>query len=398
MLVTALILMTVMLGLGLAVMSMSDTQTRQTGRQRANEARLNLTESVVSSSIFALSRNWPATATGAYPECTQASTNAAFCPNPARVLEHHAGQVDFKQGSAWSVRVLDNGGTSRDFFSSATLSQPTWDAGGDPATGGPDGQMWIRAEGLIDGRPRVIVAKVRVEQVPMNFPSAPFVAGSMAVSNAGGHGGRPVIDGSGKPGIVRCGPVTAPTCTQFINDGRNKNQVPNGVVSDPNLEANIVSPEILDSLRQTAQANGTYYETGCPQNPSGSVVYVANANCSFTAANGTRGGACPSGNSCVNSASQPSVFIIERGTWTCTGNVLWYGVVYLVNSQNSSGTVFDNRGNCTVQGGVFVDGPGRMEVGSNAPNLVYDPNLVLNSTAYGTAGIVQNTWREYYGD
>ena len=54
-----------------------------------------------------------------------------------------------------------------------------------------------------------------------------------------------------------------------------------------------------------------------------------------------------------------------------------------------------------LRGGVYIDGKGRLTVGSSGnagnggvPNLTYDPTVVGNVTAYGNAGIIQNTWRE----
>jgi Tfp pilus assembly protein PilX len=379
-LVTSFILMSVMLGLGLAVFATSDTQTKQTGRERERESRLNLTEGVLSSQIFALSRNWPATDSTKYPPyCTETSVNAAQCPQAARVREHFQG-ADFKAKSTWTVLVRDNSGSSRTFYSDATtLNLPSWDADG-------DGQVWVRAEGRLDDRVRILVARVKVELLPVNFPNAPFVAGSISVSNSGIHGDRSTIDTKGAAGVVRC------TTTQPINASNpcvgyepNKNQVNGPILQDPDAPQNIVSPEVLDALRQTARANGTY-NTGCPLNATGKVVFVESGDCAYNNQNTKTD---------VNSKQNPGLMVINSGTWECEGNINWYGVVYVVNAQGSNGVVLDNTGGCTIQGGIFADGVGKVAIGANAPNLIYDPTMVLNATAYGTAGIVQNTWREY---
>jgi hypothetical protein len=53
-----------------------------------------------------------------------------------------------------------------------------------------------------------------------------------------------------------------------------------------------------------------------------------------------------------------------------------------------------------VHGGIFVDGTGRLALGSSGnsgggqANLIYDPTVFPPMQAYGTAGIIQNTWRE----
>jgi hypothetical protein len=69
-------------------------------------------------------------------------------------------------------------------------------------------------------------------------------------------------------------------------------------------------------------------------------------------------------------------------------------VVYAVNAQDSTGTVVEITGNADVRGGTFVDGMGRLAVGDSKTNLTYDPFVTQNRTAFGTAGIIQNTWRE----
>jgi hypothetical protein len=45
-------------------------------------------------------------------------------------------------------------------------------------------------------------------------------------------------------------------------------------------------------------------------------------------------------------------------------------------------------------GGVFVDGPGGVLIGSNRVNVTYDPRAFTSIESYGTAGLVQNSWRE----
>jgi hypothetical protein len=41
-----------------------------------------------------------------------------------------------------------------------------------------------------------------------------------------------------------------------------------------------------------------------------------------------------------------------------------------------------------------VDGRGGVWAGSSGNNIVYDPTAFANINAVGTAGVVQNTWRE----
>ena len=48
----------------------------------------------------------------------------------------------------------------------------------------------------------------------------------------------------------------------------------------------------------------------------------------------------------------------------------------------------------SVFGSIVIDGPGGLSAGSSKVNLVYDPNVFNGFKAFGTAGIVQNTFRE----
>jgi NAD(P)H-hydrate repair Nnr-like enzyme with NAD(P)H-hydrate dehydratase domain len=77
-----------------------------------------------------------------------------------------------------------------------------------------------------------------------------------------------------------------------------------------------------------------------------------------------------------------------------TGSSTFYGLLYLVNLQGSSGNVLSVQGNATVQGAVAIDGLGSASLGSSKTNLVYDQRAA--GLLQGSAGAVINksTWRE----
>jgi hypothetical protein len=129
-------------------------------------------------------------------------------------------------------------------------------------------------------------------------------------------------------------------------------------------------------------------------NPNGDVVFVESGTCQFNASTTTVSGA-------VNGGTKKGIFVINNGTIKMTGNLIWYGQLYAIDAQNTSGTVVDISGTGTIYGGVYIDGQGHLSVGSsgnagngNLPNLVYRSDVSPDITAYGTAGIIQNTWRE----
>jgi len=100
------------------------------------------------------------------------------------------------------------------------------------------------------------------------------------------------------------------------------------------------------------------------------------------------------GNDNYNTTAKPGYVVIAKGTPKITGNSEFHGVIYHANTDNSSAMLIDMRGNTVVHGAVVIDGAGGLTVGSSKENLVYDPNTLASLKAFGTAGIVQNTFRE----
>jgi hypothetical protein len=376
---TAMIVMAIMLTVGIASYAFVDTETESSRRERVHESRLNLTEGVIAAEIFQMSRSWPSTAGEQFPpECTHASS-APLCPTPAQLKAQFTG-VDFKLDTSWNVKVRDDAtDTTGNYYDDATvLGRPTWDENG-------NGEMWVRAQGLLDGQDRVVVARVRVERKPLQFPDGPFVAGSFGTGNSGN---KIIVQTGGKNGIVRCDNGTEPPSYQSnVCIGYDTGQVsPVGtVIADPDTPLNIIPPGMLDSLRAMAQSKGTYYASGCPANPSGEVVFVETGSCNYNASSGV---------TMVNTQTKPGLFIVNNGTIKVDGNITWWGVIYGVNAQDTTGTVVELTGNTDIRGGAFVDGMGRLTVGNSRLNLTYDPYVTQNRTAFGTAGIIQNTWRE----
>ena len=403
---TAMIVMSIMLMIGLAVLSFGDAETKSSNRERIHESRLNLTEGVVAAEIFQMSRNWPSTIEKAYPEVCTDSTIQQLCPTPAQLKAQFSGP-DFRSATTkWKVQVRDDvTGAAGQYYTDAVLTNARYDAKA-------NGEMWVRAEGEITEKvgsawvpkKRVVVARVRVEQLPLSPPKAPFVAGKF---NTGNNADNKVIvqTNNGVYGVVRCdnaGGVTSHN-NDCVDYGNGQLTPVNMVKSDINAGA-AIAPGLMDALKQMAINNGTYYANGCPSNPSGAVVWVENGHCDYQ------------GNMTVNGTTKKGIFIVNNGTISLAGNVIWWGVLYALNAQNCGPTTTgclsykgysDNvvtvTGTPTVHGAIFVDGDGRLGIGNSGnsgncanclPNLMYDPSVVAELTAYGTAGIIQNTWRE----
>ena len=89
---------------------------------------------------------------------------------------------------------------------------------------------------------------------------------------------------------------------------------------------------------------------------------------------------------------------MNNGTITMKGTADFWGVIYGVNAQNSSGVVVSLQGSGTIHGGVFVDGEGIVSVGGTSnSNIIYDDTALNGIKAYGNARLIQNTWREIQG-
>jgi Tfp pilus assembly protein PilX len=98
--ITAIVLMTIMLGVGLAIFSTADTQSRQSSQERVRESAFNLAEGLLQAESVVLQNNWPSdvpcaansTSCG-YPvpdACTKTGPtvvgNANQCPDASRIV------------------------------------------------------------------------------------------------------------------------------------------------------------------------------------------------------------------------------------------------------------------------------------------------------------------------
>src|SRR4051812_39870102 len=111
--------MSLLLALGLATLSIIDTQQKQGAQQRLREDSFNLAEGMLYTQSQILARNWPQTVTQAFPaNCTE-TTVTTLCMDPAVVTQSTGptnpnpifGGSDFQGTGAvkWLVQVRDNG-------------------------------------------------------------------------------------------------------------------------------------------------------------------------------------------------------------------------------------------------------------------------------------------------
>ena len=381
-LITAILLMTIMLGTVLSVASYVDGQTRMGANSRKRETAFNITESALNAQIFALSQDWPGTGNSGtpYPTCTQSSSGAR-CPN-ASALSALIASPD-STGATWQTVIRDDGGSAPNFYSdAATLAQPAYDANG-------NGKVWIRATATARGKTRTMVTLVRVEEQAEDIPHAAVIAGRMNNSNNGNKVLEDLSASTGANGFigVRCTPTSGET-TACLGQPWSGGTFPSsrvltqispysGHIQTGYSAAPIVNAAARARLKARAIADGTYYASCPPTLPSGDIIWIESGDCTATGGSGSA-----------------TMLIINNGTYSLNGNATFYGVVYAINAQNSSGLVVSVHGNATITGGVLIDGNGTFDAGSSKENLVFDDNAYGAVKSYGTAGMIQNTWRE----
>ena len=395
-LVTAIVLVTVMVMLGLAVYAMADTEQKQAGQERVRESAFVVAEAALDAQVLQLSRTFPLVAAQAYPAaCTATAASSLTCPDPAAMAGSYNGgdYATTCNGSAvtqWVTSVRDNGNGAEKYYSRAIVDgNPPWDANA-------DGALWVRAEGAAGCRARTIVTLVASKEVSLPFPRNVVTANWFRTTNMGK---KVIVDTEGKfampPDIrpdedqqssqpadlaVRCDPPPASgACLGF---DPNKGQVaPNTAAVKPSPSP-MLSTSQIDSIRALAKSLGTYY-TGCPPTFTGKAVFIESLP-----------DGCSPNNGAGNTADEPGMLVVASGVYRIGGNAAFYGVIYMLNQTNITGPVVELGGTSLIQGAVSIDGPGGLSAGASKTNLIFDPRSQSLVKGLGAGAAVPNTWRE----
>jgi hypothetical protein len=108
------------------------------------------------------------------------------------------------------------------------------------------------------------------------------------------------------------------------------------------------------------------------------------------------------------------MWVIAGGPAPCTttapaldlsGSVVVNALLYSANLQgwsnapaacptSSSPPNINIRGNARVVGAIALDADGLLQINANANNVRYNDLVIEDAKVFGTAGIIQNTWRE----
>lgn len=401
-LVTALLVTMLFMMLGLATVSFVDTQQRESGRERVRESSFALAEGVLNSQIYLLSRQWPGQELQQYPAaCTKATGGDSKCPDVNTVEATFSGTDYDPEAVEWTTEIHDNtdlAGAAHFYEDAVVRNQVGWDAN-------RDGHVWVRAQAILDPTSRhphrrTIVALVNVEELTTMFPRNAVVAGKIRVNVRGLNDSRTYLGTMGSYVTLRCTAENLPNAE--CRDWRELGHVgPNARIDAVPQLPPAMTVEAIERMRETARANGTYFAS-CPPDEAlaGAVVFIERADCpgSYN---------LPPTQS-WNTLQQPGVLVIGSGKIALTGTGLYHGVIYHVNGSDGVGPastdhVVELSGNTCVVGSVVIDGGGGLLVGSSTGasrcpkgegNLQFDANVSNSLKAYGTAGIVQNSFRE----
>jgi type II secretory pathway pseudopilin PulG len=402
-LVAAIVLLTVIMGLGLGLLLFVDNQTKASGREQASESAFNVAEAALNAQITQLSRAWPAQKPEA-PEpsqpyetaggCTAANSTATNgCPTAESMKVGYpaAGTTSCPAGlkdawgspttNQWTTYVRDDApGANASFFNS---TEEEGQLGYDNNT---DNKVWVRAVGVAQCRVVSLAALVSRQEIALNFPRAVMSANWFTTGN-NGNGSEVIVEGrtpvSGENGEIRMrceGYAKVEECEHY-----RSGQISNANVNPPpGAPSPALSPTQLAAFRQTAESQHTYYAGTCPTGlPSGKPVFVQGP-CNVT---GTK-------QEIANSKEHPGFLIIVNGTLEMSGQSEFWGAVYMVNEQSSSGVVVKIGGNANLHGEIIVDGNGGIEVGENhTKNLEYDPRAAAEEKIYAGATPTRNSFR-----
>lgn len=389
-LVATVLLLMVMSGIGLALLLFTNNQQKASTREQASEKAFTVGEAALNSTVSQLSRQWPSKKEEAVSTCTASSTTSSnYCPDKASLETGYpntnpttcpGGTPKDPWGSAltnqWTTYVRDDA-TGEAFTSATEQTQPAYDANG-------DGKVWLRSVGVVQCRLVTVVTLVARQEIALSFPKNVVTADWFETTN---QGNKVIVDTKGESSqgtnvSLRCNPK--PSGKECAAYEKEKGQVSPGEVVEESGTSPALNSTQLEALRKQAEAGGHYYAKGsCPSGmPSGSPVYVAGP-CAIS------GGS----NEVANSKESPGFLIIANGTFSMDGSAKFYGTIYCVNQQGSSGAVVSVGGDAEIIGSIAIDGSAGASLGASGTNIVYDGTAIANLKTYAGAAATRNSFR-----
>lgn len=410
-LITALLCTMIMLGLGIALLAIVDTQAGESATERTRDRGFNLSESVLNSQAFVLGRNWPSTAPPSNPACNAEAAGfgdilwADTTPSTATARLRANLNASYRDpgyaGASWQVNVCDDddpddGGPieGKTVWDEMLLDRKNWDSNA-------NSRVWVRAQATVGGKSRVLVGLVTVRSSPALNARFGLISGGLtddlgtAINSVGPNalGGvlgdllntaptvapDPALSPTSPPssGVIglRCGAANislTPNSTCVAGTIGAAGALPavsplltaGSIEQFPRITA--ASAADIGQLRKDAVASSTYYSSS----PGGDHPASAPA-CEFTANTGTR--------------SASTVVFIEKvgsGDQYCSVGV-GAGVQYKALVIGSGRVILRGDGTTTAAPVHTVSGP---QVNTFS-GVVYALNLQRHAEADGGMGL-----------
>ncbi|MCL4368345.1 MAG: hypothetical protein M1337_04165 [Actinobacteria bacterium] len=362
----------VFMGMGIALFSLLQSNTRSTQLERQEVKSFNVAEAGVDAGMAALKYSWP-NASGMSATVDPATIRAQFSTTDFRNGSHPgAGPFD-------TVTIYDN--TSGNPLTDGA-TPVLWDANG-------DGRMWVDSRADVDDdRHRVLILAERTN-MPFDIP---WVAMFASTAGANGQG----LDVGFESGPL---PPNQTAVGAFYNGtfGKGVNAIPPVLANpaSPGTFSDYASVGLMGLLKSMAQAKGTYFSdtlaspnaatdaSAFLQTPAsaGSIVYIETS---------TTNTLTISGNNQIGSVTKPVILVIKgpglQVDWRGTAD--FYGL--LIADCDAM-----NRGSSTFHGEVLASGT-LTGKGNGSTDILYN-GAVLQTLAgqYTVAvNIVPNTWEE----
>lgn len=456
-LISATIILTILLGLAIALLSFTDNEQHASAREQAHEVAYSLAEAALNAQISKLGAQWAsstewtsgsppsscALVSGSYPTgcvCNNASTFNG-CPSSTGSWQNDyttSGQSWCPPGThpdawgssattswswvnnGWTTYVRDDaGGTGSLFSSSVDQTQAPYDLNS-------DGNVWVRSVGSYHCQTAIVLSKVAEQLLPISFPRDAVTANSFSTGN---QGNKVILDTSGtsgtdipsqSPGHVatRCTGVSS-GCASYrpgqvqLDTCGSSSTAPNGCSDYSSTPATTIDSNALSGLKTEASVYGTWYSNL----PSNQLLGAKACPTSASQLNSVAvpGGVapvyldtdCPSltftGNDTINSASQPGFLVLTDQSLYLGGSVTFYGFIYDANlcspswatcTTTSSSQSVTITGNATLQGAINVDGAGSIQFGESHTNFAYDSRVWTYLTEFAGADAAPNSFRQ----
>jgi Tfp pilus assembly protein PilX len=420
--VAAIILLTVILGLGLGLLLFSDAQQTASGREQATEAAFNVAEAALNAQIGQLSRKWP-NPESASPEtempktCTASeSTETNDCPSPTDLkLDPNTGTTSCSGKDAWGSSLSNQWTTyvRNDPEESLNFNSKEEEKLHSYTEHAETGALWVRAVGVVQCHAVAVVSLVTRLRVELNFPKDAIAANWFKVTN---KGNKVIVNRDGKASAeagavsMRCESVPAgQECEEYE---ASKEQVSPPIEGKSTTPPTTLTTSQLETLRDEAKAHGTFYSATAPYHCPASMtelegvklssstesprapVYIEGCGALNIKANGEAN--CEAGK--LEEPPSPGFLVLANGTFELSGTSSYCGIIYAANLENLKTSVVKLQGGTVVVGGIVVDGGGGIEFGSsgnggNPANLVYDTRAFNDLTISAGAAATRNSFR-----